>query len=261
MTATRKRRRNAGRRARAGRAGKLGDRHRQPTDRLPRNVARRIRRRGGDAWTADDRIQTARSSIPCCTGCRRGERVVTSGSFLVDAETRLNPAAGSIYFGGSGGSQGGSTNVTTVRPIDARRSQTPRSRRALAKLPPDDRTLAEAQKFCPVLNRQSAWLDGDAGQADDRRPSRCSCAAQAAKKGAWPIPRRRWPRRIANRSKADDRARQRSRRRSPGGQTTEARTVAIQSETDAMKLKSGRLAKLSPADRQACRGSAVLRLC
>ena len=31
-----------------------------------------------------------------------GDRVVTAGAFLLDAETRLNPAAGVIYFGASG---------------------------------------------------------------------------------------------------------------------------------------------------------------
>ncbi len=75
--------------------------------------------------------------------------MVTSGSFLVDAETRLNPAAGSIYFGGSGlKTTGGS--VTTVRPttpdkVDAKLQA------ALKKLLPVDRALAEWQEFCPVL--------------------------------------------------------------------------------------------------------------
>jgi len=87
---------------------------------------------------------------PLLDGLAVGERIVTSGSFLVDAETRLNPAAGSIYFGGSGGSSAGSTNVTSVRPStpedpDAKFAD------AMAKLSPKDRAIAESQRFCPVL--------------------------------------------------------------------------------------------------------------
>jgi multidrug efflux pump subunit AcrA (membrane-fusion protein) len=86
--------------------------------------------------------------FPVLSGLLRGEIVVTAGSFLVDAETRLNPAAGSIYFGGSSGSKSG--GGTTVRPStpedgDAKVNQ------ALAKLSEEDRRIAEKQKFCPVL--------------------------------------------------------------------------------------------------------------
>jgi multidrug efflux pump subunit AcrA (membrane-fusion protein) len=85
---------------------------------------------------------------PVLGGLASGERIVTSGSFLVDAETRLNPAAGSIYFGGSGGSK--SSTGSTVRP------STPEDTDAkidanLAKLSDDDRALARKQKTCPVL--------------------------------------------------------------------------------------------------------------
>jgi membrane fusion protein, copper/silver efflux system len=87
---------------------------------------------------------------PVLRGLKQGDRVVASGSFLVDAETRLNPAAGSIYFGGSGGSQERASSVTTVRP------STPEDpdatiEAALASLSPEDRRLAETQRFCPVL--------------------------------------------------------------------------------------------------------------
>ena len=45
--------------------------------------------------------------FPVLSGLAVGDQIVTSGSFLVDAETRLNPAAGSIYFGGSSGAKSG----------------------------------------------------------------------------------------------------------------------------------------------------------
>jgi hypothetical protein len=67
---------------------------------------------------------------------------------LVDAETRLNPAAGSIYFGGSGGAKGGSTSAvraTTPEDPDAKIAA------VLAKLPPADQKLAQQQRTCPIL--------------------------------------------------------------------------------------------------------------
>ncbi len=86
--------------------------------------------------------------FPVLAGLGAGEKVVTAGSFLVDAETRLNPAAGSIYIGGSGGSgPKGSTSVRPSTPEDAEQKVTEN----LAKLPPADRAAAEAQKSCPVL--------------------------------------------------------------------------------------------------------------
>lgn len=87
--------------------------------------------------------------FPVLGGLQPGEEIVTTGSFLVDAETRLNPAAGSIYFGGSGGSKTAST-VTTVRPSTPEDPQA-KVKAELAKLPDADRELAEAQRYCPVL--------------------------------------------------------------------------------------------------------------
>src|SRR5262249_18325969 len=37
--------------------------------------------------------------FPVLKGLEPGDRVAAAGSFLIDAETRLNPAAGSIYVG------------------------------------------------------------------------------------------------------------------------------------------------------------------
>jgi hypothetical protein len=96
---------------------------------------------------------------PVLRGLNPGESIVTSGSFLVDAETRLNPAAGSIYFGGSGGSHTNHSHVTTVRPStpedpDAKISA------ALASLSAADRKLAEEQRFCPVLTSNRLGVMG-----------------------------------------------------------------------------------------------------
>lgn len=95
----------------------------------------------------------ATAFYPVLRGLEVGDRVVVNGSFLIDAETRLNPAAGSIYYGGSSGkaTQGG----TTVRPStpedeDARDKKI---RYELSRLSPAERRLAEAQQFCPVQQK------------------------------------------------------------------------------------------------------------
>src|SRR5262249_43237148 len=66
-----------------------------------------------------------------------------------DAETRLNPAAGSIYFGGSAGAKGGSSAVTTTRPTTPT-AEDADVKAARDKLRPADRRLVEAQEFCAV---------------------------------------------------------------------------------------------------------------
>ena len=86
---------------------------------------------------------------PVLKGLSAGDRIVSSGSFLIDAETRLNPAAGSIYFGGSGGSKGDS-NVATARPTTPNDPEA-KITAALAKLAPADKALAQSQQYCAVL--------------------------------------------------------------------------------------------------------------
>jgi Cu(I)/Ag(I) efflux system membrane fusion protein len=58
---------------------------------------------------------------PVLRGLQVGEHVVTNGSFLIDAETRLNPAAGSIYFGGTGNK--GRQATVDVRPSTPEQGQ------------------------------------------------------------------------------------------------------------------------------------------
>lgn len=87
--------------------------------------------------------------FPVVSGLERGDLIATAGSFLVDAETRLNPSAGSIYFGGSGGakSAGATTVVRPTTPAD----ENSRLTAALKKLTPEDRAIAEKQAYCPIL--------------------------------------------------------------------------------------------------------------
>jgi Cu(I)/Ag(I) efflux system membrane fusion protein len=96
------------------------------------------------------------SYYPILRGLETGDRVVTAGSFLVDAETRLNPAAGSIYFGGSGAHSHGGVNVRPSTPADSEA----KVQAAFAKLSPTDRRLAEAQGFCPVMKDSRLGLMG-----------------------------------------------------------------------------------------------------
>jgi hypothetical protein len=97
---------------------------------------------GGKMITPDGAVY-----YPVLSGLAEDDRVVTSGSFLIDAETHLNPAMASVYIGGSGGKPG----PAVVRP------STPDDQAALiaanmASLPKDDRTRAQAQRICPIRN-------------------------------------------------------------------------------------------------------------
>jgi hypothetical protein len=85
----------------------------------------RLGRRCGDAY-------------PVLDGLRPGQAVVTAGSFLLDAETRLNPAAAASYFGA--GSRGGALSATPTAPPPS-------------ALSAEDQLLVTQQKICPVTGQ------------------------------------------------------------------------------------------------------------
>jgi hypothetical protein len=181
--------------------------------------------------------------FPVLKGLAAGELVVTSGSFLVDAETRLNPAAGSIYFGGSSGSKGGSGG-STVRPTtpedtDAKITQ------ALARLAPDERTIAEEQRFCPILSDNRLGSMGVPVKVMlDGQPVFLCC--DGCKKPAQRNPEETL-KKVARLKEAGPRGEP-----SPGSAaTTNAASRPLEAGRDAAEEAEIRetLAKLSPADR------------
>jgi hypothetical protein len=94
---------------------------------------------------------------PVMAGLLPGDRVAAAGAFLVDAETRLNPAAAATYFGASGTpSSGGSAPAPAATRADGgdARDSSPqpsdKHRANLAQLPEADRKLAEQQAVCPI---------------------------------------------------------------------------------------------------------------
>ena len=102
---------------------------------------------------------------PVIDGLLPGDRVAAAGAFLIDAETRLNPAAASTYFG-SGGSSHTHDHGQPQRsaPSPQRSSEdrgpplaaadpgklSPEHLKEIAKLPVPDQTLARAQALCPI---------------------------------------------------------------------------------------------------------------
>jgi len=114
---------------------------------------------------------------PVTKGLKLGDKVAAAGGFLIDAETRLNPAAAATYFGASGGPQssdrpsapsipsprqvrpGKSDQLPPTAPNRAKAELEPKVTVAepepedlknIEKLPEADRKLALAQRICPV---------------------------------------------------------------------------------------------------------------
>ena len=100
---------------------------------------------------------------PVVKGLQGGERVAAAGSFLIDAENRLNPNAAAAYFGATGGPQGAKAaspgpsarpaSVGEEKPTESKAEFKKPSADALKnveELAAGDRELALAQRLCPV---------------------------------------------------------------------------------------------------------------
>ena len=118
------------------------------------------------------------------SGLLPGDQVAAAGAFLIDAETRLNPAASAAYFGAGGSMSSvtstgenpsagfqpnslpdGSTMETTkplsilppeqnVVPADASPARlTDEALANIAQLSPDDQLLARSQVLCPITEK------------------------------------------------------------------------------------------------------------
>jgi Cu(I)/Ag(I) efflux system membrane fusion protein len=88
---------------------------------------------------------------PVVRGLKAGEKIVTVGSFLIDAETKLTSGAASTYFGASGATQeerhpaGAQVMPSMTQDEDAK------VKTVLSKLSHVDQALAQAQGYCPIL--------------------------------------------------------------------------------------------------------------
>ena len=119
---------------------------------------------------------------PVLSGVAEGDRLVTAGSFLIDAETRLNPALGSTYIGGSGGQH----NSTVLRPTTPEDRDT-KAAAGLRLLPPGERKAAESQVWCPVLRDRLGVMGKPARvKTPDGQPLYVCCEACVAEAEADP---------------------------------------------------------------------------
>jgi hypothetical protein len=187
----------------------------------------------GPRMAGPDRV----AFYPVVSGLSPGDRIVTSGSFLVDAETRLNPAAGSIYFGGSGGGSTGG-GVTTARPSTPE-DTTSKIAAAMAKLPARDRALAEAQALCPVLDESPLGAMGVPVKVNVHGEDVFVCCPSCVKQAS------------AEPQKTLERVAELKEQRKTAKPEPAAAPPAHPSARDAKAEKiTAALAKLSPADRK-----------
>jgi Cu(I)/Ag(I) efflux system membrane fusion protein len=120
---------------------------------------------------------------PVVNGLTPGDRIAAAGAFLVDAETRLNPAAASTYFGASGtpqsaGHSHGSAPQPAAKP---QRKPSTDELKNLAQLSPEDRAMAEAQGVCPITKLPLGSMGEPVKITLDGRPVFLCCSGCVSK--------------------------------------------------------------------------------
>ncbi len=95
---------------------------------------------------------------PVCSGLEPGQRVVTAGTVLLDAETRLNPSVAAGYFGAG-----------------SRLGAPPSSPPAPGTLSSEDRLIVERQKICPVSEAPLDSMGGPVRVIVNGRPVFICC--------------------------------------------------------------------------------------
>ncbi len=100
---------------------------------------------------------------PVRSGLGAGQRVVTAGAVLLDAETRLNPSVAASYFGA------GARRATPAPAEPVHAGPSP--------LSPEDRRLIERQKVCPVTGESLNAMGGPVRVIVDGRTVFVCCAA------------------------------------------------------------------------------------
>lgn len=82
--------------------------------------------------------------FPVLRGLEAGQKVATTGAFLIDAEARLNPSLAAGYFGATQTSAPSKSSSPAITPSKSSPAT------AKKKLSAADRALVDRQKICPV---------------------------------------------------------------------------------------------------------------